>query len=368
VRVGLNSISKTPNYHLANNCVVSGIDYVRSPGLPLTKLPRTYGELGRSVYLPMYPRRKDLLHLWNSVRIQGSGPWGVTFESRFPRVPDNRAGLAANLLNRVASDASCRFINAMSEYAKRRFVSAALQAGHPELASRVEVVYPSVKLSGAQREIEQVREDEALKVVFVGRDFFRKGGEAVLSLIEHYGRELNVSATIVSDVGGPDYATKWVGTDYAREVRRRLSDNANIDWLGSASRSEIAKLLGEAHIGVLPTLADTFGYSLVESMRMGAAVIGSSVQAMPEIVGSNGWSISLPTDPNGEWSGIGEGKPAYDAAMALLTKGMAEAIREARLEPEKLRETRLRARAHAEERYGDPRDRQLRDIYLRSAS
>ncbi|WP_241627814.1 glycosyltransferase, partial [Rosenbergiella epipactidis] len=53
--------------------------------------------------------------------------------------------------------------------------------------------------------------------------------------------------------------------------------------------------MSKSHIGLLPTWADTYGYSLLEFMAAGCPVISTNVRALTEINSSDrGYIINLP--------------------------------------------------------------------------
>ena len=47
--------------------------------------------------------------------------------------------------------------------------------------------------------------------------------------------------------------------------------------------SEVMNILKNTHVGLLPTYADTYGYSVLEAQSFGCPVITTNIRAMPEI-------------------------------------------------------------------------------------
>jgi glycosyltransferase involved in cell wall biosynthesis len=58
---------------------------------------------------------------------------------------------------------------------------------------------------------------------------------------------------------------------------------------------------------LLPTFADTFGFSAIEAMAQGTPVIGTRICALPEFIrdGNNGILLDLETTAIGEWKNPG---------------------------------------------------------------
>ena len=56
-----------------------------------------------------------------------------------------------------------------------------------------------------------------------------------------------------------------------------------------------------AHVGLLPTYADSYGFSVLEFQASGCPVISTNVRALPEINNNEiGWIIEIPKNRLGE--------------------------------------------------------------------
>ena len=56
-------------------------------------------------------------------------------------------------------------------------------------------------------------------------------------------------------------------------------------------------ILKNTHVGLLPSYADTYGYSVLEAQSFGCPVITTNIRAMPEINNSKkGWIIKVDKD------------------------------------------------------------------------
>jgi glycosyltransferase involved in cell wall biosynthesis len=299
----------------------------------------------------------------------GRRPWGVTFESTLPRGPLPRT-VQRRLQARLLSD-RCRFVIGMSDQAVRRFLLTLPQDVREAIAGKLARVHP-YQPPQPDVQLKVAPSDAApLRLLFVGKDFFRKGGEAVLRLIESYGDALELSATIVSAVDGPDYATSCLDTDHVADVRRRLASQPRITWHDHVANHVVYDLASESHIGLLPTLADTFGYSLLEFMSCGLPVITSTVEATTEIVDAAvGWNIELPLGLDGRWVGVDPRAPdtraIYDSAVDKLTIGMRTALESLRACPELVATRSAAALERVMARFGAERSRDLLAVYERT--
>jgi glycosyltransferase involved in cell wall biosynthesis len=145
---------------------------------------------------------------------------------------------------------------------------------------KVTVVYAGLNVLGAppdkrdEAEAKTARGDA--KLLFVGSDFFRKGGDIVLKALALLRREClpNVQLT----VAGPD---RW---PLAADIPE------GVIFVGSCTTADIAQLYQEHDLFVMPSRFEAFGIAFIEALAHGVPVIGRSAFAMPEIIrpGKNG--------------------------------------------------------------------------------
>lgn len=117
---------------------------------------------------------------------------------------------------------------------------------------------------------------EPARLLFVGRDFFRKGGEQAVSALAHLRREHSPQTRLT--VAGPE---KW---PLAGEIPE------GVNFLGERSTAEVARLYREHDLFVMPSHFEAFGIVVREALANGLPVVGRSAFAMPEIItpGKNG--------------------------------------------------------------------------------
>ena len=108
---------------------------------------------------------------------------------------------------------------------------------------------------------------------------------------------VNWHLNIISKLEFGDYASKTTIEDYksAKKIINELS--GNISYHKILPNSEVMNILKNTHVGLLPTYADTYGYSVLEAQSFGCPVITTNIRAMPEINNwKKGWIIKVNKD------------------------------------------------------------------------
>jgi glycosyltransferase involved in cell wall biosynthesis len=278
----------------------------------------------------------DLIHSLNGVPVLGRCPYVVTFEDYLPRLPEDRPVpfLERRLQRSLLSD-RCRAIVAMSDYARRQFHHQSRDfAGRDQLAAKLEVLRPAVPV----RRTVPKRPGDELRLVFVGRDFMRKGGPAVLRAHARLrARGIPVTTTVVS-------AMRWSADDYVGppDAAYVARESATIAQEGvvhrpSLTNAEVLALVEEADYLVFPTLHDTFGYVSIEAMAGGTPVIATATCALPEVIvdGVSGMLLEIENDPIvGKWAWTYRTEDpgylaAYDATIASLADQLVDRLADA---------------------------------------
>jgi glycosyltransferase involved in cell wall biosynthesis len=269
-----------------------------------------------------HPRwaRYDLIHSFNAIPITPK-PWLVTFESMLPRTLGvGGAALGRRLRERLVGD-ECRGLIAMSRYAVAKFTKANRDwPALPRVLPKVTVVYPHFEARTAT--VRRYSRGTPLRLVFVGNDFARKGGVVALRAVTRAAAAgLPVRLDIVSAfrIGRPVY------TDHA-ERRRYDTDMGMLDHdavtvHGRQPNDRVLALMAGAHVQLMTTMDDTFGYSVVEGYSVGTPAIATAVCALPELVADDsGALLDLPVDAWGNWGGLeaDPGRRTGDAYWAEL--------------------------------------------------
>lgn len=275
----------------------------------------------------------DAVHSWNAIPVLTRKPFILTFEDYLPRTPDDRRNLRLEqALTRQILSNRCRRVIALSDYAVRQFHQQ--HRNHPErdaLLAKLERIYPVV----APRRSEPKRKSNGLRLLFVGRDFMRKGGPVLLrSHARLRAAGVPVETTIVSSLDWK--ATDYIGPPdeaYVRTQQAGLSSDG-ITHHRSLPVAKVYELMEAADYLVFPTFHDTFGFVSIEALAAGTPVIASNTCVMPEVItdGGNGYLLPFENDATvGKWRWLYRQRDpdylhAYEQATEVMTAALVERL------------------------------------------
>lgn len=318
---------------VAYDLPLSEVHYRKVPYAPWKLVRRTPPWQNTYLFAP-WPR-VDLFHLWNGISLNAA-PWITSFEAHLPRYSIS----ADRYLYRVAIERihspSCRRLLALSEFAKRFFFWQNAGRLDAQVLGKTEVFYGSVPIQ--ERHLEQRRNrpagnDEFL-LCFVGHDFFQKGGVPSVRAFQALRKTIpGLRLVVVSRLRAGDFVTSASEAE-SQAMRKTLTSTPGIEWHEQLPHEELLSLMAKADLGLLPSLDDTFGWSVVEFMSVGLPVVVSNVCALPEIVedGVNGFRVPLPLQENCRWAGLRnpggsrERRTAVEDAWEQLTRGIVACV------------------------------------------
>lgn len=262
--------------------------------------------------------RVDLLHFFNTISY-GPTPWITTFETiipRFsvtlschhgpqPRFSELRKEESVRRALAAIAGGSCKRIIAISR------CNARLQEGllneFPEfrqvILSKLTVMHPPQQVVVPHFSDKALPSRGPITFMLVGASFFRKGGREILDTLAllraRHGYPIRL--LIVSSLTIDNYATKESPED-VRMAQRFIRENASwIDYYPQLPNHRVTELMRTAHVGLLPSHAETYGYVVLEFQAAGCPVITTDVRALPEINDpSRGWLIEVPKNHLGE--------------------------------------------------------------------
>lgn len=296
---------------------------------PWTPLERVSGWMASFALLP--EPDFDAIHAMNAVPVLTRRPYVLTFEDHLPRLFDSPIPQLEGWLRRQLTSPRCVALLAMSEYALRQFRKQS--RGTPELPAleaKLELLRPVV--APLRREPKRHAGD-ALKLVFVGKDFYRKGGPALLrahARLRDAG--IPVRTAVVSSLAwSPDDYVGPSSSAYVEAERARLGQDGVVHH-GALPNATVLRMIEDADFLVLPTLHDTFGYVSIEAMAAGTPVIATDTCAQPEIVdhGRCGYLLELERDDEiGMWPWLERrADPAYQGAYEHAIERLATSLTE----------------------------------------
>jgi glycosyltransferase involved in cell wall biosynthesis len=300
--------------------------FVRRPWTPQARL---LGEWAGAFALALDPGY-DAIHSLNAVPILTRRPYVLTFEDHLPRVgSDVPIPALPAWLCRLLARPRCVAIVAMSEYAIRQFRAQNRGARDlPALEAKLELLRPAVAVVADRP---KPPPSDALRLLFVGKDYFRKGGPALLRAHERLrAQRIPVQTTVVSSM-------RWAADDYVgppsavyvEQERARLA-HAGVVHHAGLPNADVRALIRAADFLVLPTLHDTFGFVSLEALAAGTPVIATDTCAQPEIVehGHSGFLLPLERDEEvGKWPWLERrSEPEYQGAYEAAIEGLAAAL------------------------------------------
>jgi glycosyltransferase involved in cell wall biosynthesis len=279
----------------------------------------------------------DVLHLFNGVSY-GTVPWVSTFETilpRFRKAVDGRHGFWSDRKIRKAlamlADASCKRIISLSECGAN--MERSLLADFSDIATAVEkkmvVMHPPQVQLVSQFADKQIGVDGTIRFMFVGSAFFRKGGREIIETFKNLREKqhYNIELIIVSSLKMESYAAQEKPEDIQWAAQIIRENGEWIKYFPRLSNPEVLRLMRESHIGLLPTYADTYGYSVLEFQASGCPVISTNVRALPEINSNeNGWLIEVPKNRLGE--AIYTTTEDRQILSSAIRKGLENAVHE----------------------------------------
>ena len=277
------------------------------------------GEKTLSCYWLM--KRGGVVHTFNSC-ISGRNKWCATFETILPRTNYTRSGMKdSNGVDwitkrnfRLLAKENCLGCMALSQATYELQMSALdkmkdyLSVQEIEaIRDKTMVLHPPQELMVTRDEILSKFENiENLELIFVGHDFFRKGGKELLDCLMSYEGQTpadsalyqcgckKIHLTVVSSLEYGDYASKATYEEMVA-YKELLQQEEWITYYETLPNDRVMELCKNAHIGLLPTFADTYGYSVLEMQACGCAMLTTDIRSLPEINNDNcGWMCHLP--------------------------------------------------------------------------
>jgi glycosyltransferase involved in cell wall biosynthesis len=271
--------------------------------------------LAVAAYPPL--RSFDLAHFVNKIPVALRQPWLVTFESALPRMFPPNERLRDHLRSQLCSP-GCLAIVAMSAWALATFKR--LNAGWAsvdQVLAKAHVLQPATELRASTPRTLKV--GETIRLIFVGNNFARKGGIVALRLARKALAEgLRLQIHIVSS----KMIYSGSHTDHPDPARYQQDLQSlalpNVSFHDPMNNQQVLELMGSCHLSLLPTLHDTYGFSVLEGFAQGLPAITTDVCALPEFVfpdpapSANGFLLGLPKDARNCWRHVEESRsPDY---------------------------------------------------------
>lgn len=262
----------------------------------LKRIFRTY-----EVYWPFF-KCVDAYHTINTVMITKK-PWCCSFETLVPRTNRFRKKRLLEVFEIMAKD-NCKQLIAFSKCNYRMQLN--FMRDYPEYEKVINlktcmITVPQPLLVEAPRE---KINNGVIKFFFVGNDFIRKGcSELVTALYNLRKKRQDFEIILITNTNNTwNYAFKdFQDTpEYIYFIKRIIEESKDyIHIYPHMPFSEVKKLMASCDVGVLPTWADSYGYSVLEMQGCGLPVVTTNVRALPE-TNQYGWMINIPIATRGD--------------------------------------------------------------------
>lgn len=259
----------------------------------------------------------DLFHFFNHISY-ANNDFVVSFETVLPRVRETiknhhlkevkypRNKVIEKGLKQLASP-KCKKIISLSQCAFN--IQYEMLKEYPEykkqILDKMTVIHPPQRRLIDKYEDKQLPNNK-IRFLFVGRELHLKGGREILEVFEDLSANYKekVELILIGNLNS-QYNHAFKNFQDSEEEKQKLLDiineNKNITHYQSLNNDEVLEIAKTSHVGLLPTWADTYGYSVLEMQAAGCPVISTNLRALPEINNNEcGWIIKLPKNKCGE--------------------------------------------------------------------
>lgn len=255
------------NYHLHLDRL-GYPEYLGHYGLGLVSVPLSAARLFTEALFPLERNNCALIHSlfwslhkyplpWIHENDQSLGQYLTEYVKFKGSLASGVVDVSTHLLN----SEKCRAVVVWSEWAKNGYKNDGVDP------SKIRVIPPAFKTSP-----NKIKHDTT-NILFLGRDYHRKGGDVALKVFENLKRSFDgIRMTFVGKI-----------TDM--EMLEKVRRDKKISYFEYVSKKELhEKIFPTSDIFLLPTVAEAYGMSIVEALSKGIPVISSNISAIPEVV------------------------------------------------------------------------------------
>jgi glycosyltransferase involved in cell wall biosynthesis len=262
----------------------------------------------------LFNLKYDFLHLFNTINYSYRNPWIISVESAVPWTLEvshciELAKIDLSSLNenkeilkalKYLAAPNCKALLALSECSRKIQLEVLKQFPFYEktIENKLVTLHPPQELivnSMAEKQVNY--STERLKFIYIGRDFFRKGGRETIKVLSQLKDKFNFKLILISDLRIDE--SKYIIEDNEIQKTKILieTNSSWIDYYSGLPNDQVIQLIKEAHVALLPTWMDTYGFSVLECQACGCPVISTSLRALKEINSENvGWLIDVPVN------------------------------------------------------------------------
>ncbi|MCD7726293.1 MAG: hypothetical protein LUI12_12215 [Clostridiales bacterium] len=282
------------------------INKLKSDVAEYVALPKELGADAQadSYYEPrLYIPNVDVIHTFNTVCVTDV-LWCASFETNLPRIFDlkgkNRETFE-RLIDCILKN-NCLGLFPLCQNAyeiQKSFLLENAEDVAKEILCKTEALHPPQPILLSQEEEEEKcsREREELVFIFIGNCFFIKGGREIINALSYFEGKFPFRLILISSFLYDDFFTH-TAYDEMLLYKKIVQEKPWIEYYNGLPNEKVLKKCKEADVGLLPSFADTYGYSVLEMQAGGCPVITTNIRALPELNDGCGWMCELPVDAN----------------------------------------------------------------------
>lgn len=248
----------------------------------------------------------QLIHTFNGIPLFTKKRWIVTFEVLLPYLQSGTNLILKSILKEQLALESCKKIIALSDYARIKIINNLKSWDFLEgIINKLTIIHPNFPVQVSHTK--EYDNSQSLNILFIGNHFGRKGGFCALRLAK---KAQDISLPITIHLVSKMEYSQGIWTDFSDKSRYeadlKLLNLKNVVFHGQLPNQEVIELLSKSHFHLLPTLHDTYGYSVIESFSVATPVITTNVAALPEFVypNENGYLLNLERNQTREWKNL----------------------------------------------------------------
>lgn len=262
-----------------------------------------------------FPTGCDLFHFFNCINLGKRTPWVVSVESGVPwpvhvtRCVESENADLSSIANdmyveeriKALANPNCLGLLALSHCTERiqREIIKCFPRFEKQISEKLITLLPPQKLiiqSVSEKGLSW-NEGEELTFIYVGSDFYRKGGRETVAVLSELHKKYKLRLVLISAMAVDEQ--RYMLTSHDEEDAKALIAE-NSEWIEYHDRlpnSLVLEKMKHAHVCLLPTWMDTFAYSVLEAQACGTPVISTSLRALTEINNEEvGWLIHVPVN------------------------------------------------------------------------
>lgn len=266
-------------------------------------------------YKALFPTKCNIFHFFNTINYSKRTPWVISVESAVPwpleviKCVESPSGNFEMIKgNKYVERAlhylslpNCKGLLALSECSLN--IQKELLRQFPKYEASI--CNKLILLSPPQCPIINSIADKNLSYlsttpltfIFVGMDYFRKGGREMLDVLMNLHQSYDFRLILISNLRIDEQ--RYLQSEDERErTAKIIKENADwIEWHKYLPNEQVMEKLKKAHVALLPTWMDTYGYSVLECQACGTPVISTSLRALTEENGEDvGWLVEVPVN------------------------------------------------------------------------